>query len=123
MNVVIFAGNLGADLDLRYGENGFAEGAFSVASKEYDGRDEKTQEPKYWTTWANCVLRGKRAEALQDELYKGRFVTVQGRLRSRMYKGEGDKNHTYTYILVDEVEFDRRAVRAAPAPQEGGRGS
>lgn len=118
MNVSICSGHLGRDIDLRIDENGWAEGEISVAVNDYIGRNEETGEAKIWTTWVTCVIRGKRATALQDQLYQGRFVVVHGQLRTRNYKIAEGKTMPLTYILVDAIEFDQRA-RPAPAAHPG----
>lgn len=120
MNQTTISGHLGKDLDLRIGENNRAEGEISVAVNDYVGRDERG-EPKFWTTWVTAVIYGDRAKALQDHLYKGRFVVVSGQLRTRNYKVSDGKTLPLTYILVDAIEFDKRAMPAQavlPGQQE-----
>lgn len=116
MNHVTISGHLGRDMDLRFDEHKRAEGELSVAISDYIGIDAETKEPRYWTTWQTAVLRGDRAVALQDRLYKGRAVWISGQLRTRNYKVAEGKTMPLTYILVDQIEIDHRAVPAPPAP-------
>lgn len=116
MNHVVISGHLGKDIDLRIGENNRAEGEISVAVNDYIGRDDSTGDAKYWTTWVTCVIYGDRARALQDQLYKRRFVCVSGQMRTRNYKVAEGKTMPLTYILVDHIEFDRKANPAQSGP-------
>jgi single stranded DNA-binding protein len=117
MNVVTISGHLGDDVDVRFKQGGEAEGEFSVAVNDYIGKDEANQ-PKYWTTWVQCKVTGKRALALQDELYRGRLVTVSGQLRTSRYKISDDRYVNVTFILVDDVVYDPKVVRSANRPAE-----
>lgn len=114
MNVVILSGYLGRDLDIRVDREGRMTGETSIANEEYIGVGENNQ-PRYVTTWTNILIRGeKRCMALSDELWSGRKVTVKGRLASRPYKVNEEKKVTTHYVEVDEVDFDRHAVRPPP---------
>lgn len=112
MNIVCVSGHLGRDIEIRVDESQRVEGEFSVAINDYINKDENGQ-AKYWTTWATVVVRGKLALSLQDQLYKGRFVTVEGALRSRNYRVSDDKTVTVHYVLASRIEFDPRAVPPA----------
>lgn len=115
MNRWTGSGNLGADIDVRYKEEGKVEGSFDIALNEYVGKDPVSGEAKYETIWIECVIKDRRAQTLQDELYLGRHVTVSGRLRTSKWKVD-DKNWVrYTYVLVEEIDYDRRAVKSKPA--------
>jgi single-stranded DNA-binding protein len=121
MNHTLVSGKLGRDMDLRAESNSRMEGEISVAVNDYIGSDEVTGDPKYWLTWVSCVIRGNRARALQDQLYKGRFVVITGQLRTRNYKLEDGKTLPLTYVLVDHIEFDPKAQAAHPAhPNDSG---
>lgn len=112
MNIVTISGHLGKDMDLRIDEQKRPEGELSVAINDFIGMDQETQQPRYWTTWQTAVLRGDRAIALQDRLYKGRSVWITGQLRTRNYRIGEDKTMPLTYILVEKIEFDHRASPA-----------
>ena len=114
MNRITCSGRLGRDMEIRVGQNREMEGNFSMALSDYIGKDDKG-EPKYWTTWVNVVVRGtNRVKALQDELFKGRFVVVEGCLRTWESKPQNDKEkgHTVTYVLAEKVEFDRTKAKS-----------
>lgn len=84
MNNWNFTGNVGKS-DMRYLPSGESLLAFSVAVSSGYG-DKKT------TTWANCTLFGKRAEALQQYVQKGQQVGVSGEVSLREWTDkEGGK--------------------------------
>lgn len=84
MNVWNFTGNVGKS-DMRYLPSGESLLAFSVAVSSGYG-DKKT------TTWANCTLFGKRADALQQYVQKGQQVGVSGEVTMREWTDkEGGK--------------------------------
>ncbi len=68
-------GNLGKDPELKdLGGNQVAN--FSLAART--GKDE--------TTWINCAVWGKRAEAAMQYLHKGDKITVAGSGKVRSYQ-------------------------------------
>ena len=71
MNIVIFSGNLGKDLDVRVTPNGKSVGSFPLPVKQGYGDYEKV-------SWVDCKLLGDRADKLAPYLLKGKPVTVQG---------------------------------------------
>lgn len=90
MNVFTFCGNLGNDC--RTGSAGGTNVVnFSVAVKS--GYGEKEQ-----TLWVDCALWGKRGDALQQYLTKGKKVVVSGELGTREHDGK-----TYLTCRVNEI--------------------
>jgi single-strand DNA-binding protein len=124
--------NLAADADLRFTQGGIAVLNFRGACNETFRKDNKDQEV---VTWIQCVLWGKRGEALAKHLVKGQKLYVEGALRIGSYEDKEGVKKTKVEILVREVEFmggkergggeQSRAPRAgsAPAPAQGGSSS
>ena len=75
---VTLIGHLGRDVDLKSLPDGTAVANFSLATsrKRKDGEI---------TTWWNCVLFGKRGEAIAQYLHKGDPVLIQGEPSLRSY--------------------------------------
>lgn len=91
MNRVMLLGNLGADPELRFGQN--ADQAvlkLRIATTE-SYFDKRSNERKERTDWHNVVLFGKRAEALHKILVKGSSIFVEGRLQTSSYEKDGQK--------------------------------
>lgn len=75
---IIFAGNLGADPDLRFTPQGDPVCTFSVAcNRKWTGKD---GQPAEETTWIRVTVWGKMGEACNQYLVKGRQVLVEGQL-------------------------------------------
>jgi single-strand DNA-binding protein len=104
MNKVILIGRLGQDPTVRYTTNGTAVASFSVATTErYKNKAGEKQEV---TEWHNIVVFGKQAERCGEFLSKGRKVSIEGSLKTRVYTDkEGVKRKT-TEIKATAVTFE-----------------
>lgn len=117
INRAIFSGNLVDDIQLVALEGGSIEGHLRVAVNEFDRARNKI------TTWVSAVILGNRARALQDELFKGRQISIDGKLRTRSVPMPEGKFMNFIYIEVIEIDFDpkqnvaRRAPPSQPAQQ------
>ena len=79
------AGRLGRDAELRSTRDGKAVCNFSVAVDVRRGQEKST-------TWVECTIWEKRAEALAQYLTKGTAVAVAGELSVRQYdKRDGSR--------------------------------
>lgn len=77
-HLVIIAGNVGKDPEMRYTPSGQAVTSFSVASnRQYTaGNGEQVKE----TCWFRVTAWGKQAEVCNQYVKKGMKVLVEGRL-------------------------------------------
>lgn len=96
MEMLIIAGTIGKDAELRRTNNGDAVLGFSVAVDH--GKDKNGQ--KRETKWYDASLWGKRAESLQSYITKGTKLTLQGRPTAREHQGK-----VYMGIVVNELAF------------------
>lgn len=119
LNRVTLLGNLGADPELRYGQN--AEQAvlrLRLATTE-SYFDKKTNDRKERTDWHNVTVFGKRGEALQKILSKGSTILVEGRLQTSSYDKDGQKHYRTDVIATNIVltggRRDGAQQAAAPA--------
>lgn len=78
MLTITLAGRLGRDAELRSTPAGKSVCNFSVAVDVRRGQDKST-------TWVDCTLWEKRAEALAPHLKKGTAVAVAGEFGLRQY--------------------------------------
>lgn len=104
LNKLTLSGRLGDDSELRYAVNG--KGAvltFSLAVSEWvPGRNgDKGHE---YTSWVNCALFGKRAEALQVHLTKGVKVAIIGHLHQNRWEQDGERRSSLE-VRVDDLEL------------------
>ncbi|NOY92512.1 MAG: single-stranded DNA-binding protein, partial [Deltaproteobacteria bacterium] len=88
LNKVILIGNLGQDPELKYtngGQRPFLKLRLATTER-YMNRSGERQER---TEWHSVIIWGKRAEALNKILGKGRSICVEGRIE---YNSWEDKN-------------------------------
>jgi single-strand DNA-binding protein len=96
MEMLIIAGTVGKDAELRRTNNGDAVLGFSVAVDQ--GKDKNGN--KRETRWYDASLWGKRAESLQSYIVKGTKLTLQGRPTAREHEGK-----VYMGISVNDLTF------------------
>jgi len=91
LNRVMLLGSLGADPELRFGQNaGSAVLKMRLATTERY-MDNRSNEWKERTDWHNVVMFGKRAEAMQKMLRKGSRIFIEGRIQTSSYEKDGQK--------------------------------
>lgn len=100
VNKVILVGNLGADPEVRYAQNGTAVANFRIATtdvwKNSDGsKGERTE-------WHRIVAFGRLGEVCGEYLAKGRQAYIEGRLQTRKWE-DRDGNPRYTTEVVANV--------------------
>lgn len=98
MQRIVFTGNIGKDLDLKYTETRKKLVDFSVAVNEKINKEETI------TTWLNCRAWEGRAEYLSKYVKKGDKVYFEGRIRNDKYKTKDGQEKYYTYVLIDYLE-------------------
>ena len=101
LNRVMLLGNLGQDPELRYTQGGQAVLNLRMATNEsYLNRDGERQDR---TEWHSVIVWGKRGEALNKILAKGRSIFVEGRLQTRSWEDkQGTKRYT-TEVVANNV--------------------
>lgn len=110
MKQITIAGGLTRDAVLRRTQSGDPILGFSVGVSE--GRDKPS-------TYFDCSLFGKRAEALEPYLKKGSKVTAIGDLSTREHEGK-----TYLQVRVSEITMQGGGQRQSDGDtQEVGRAS
>lgn len=98
VNKVTLIGNLGADPETRYTQNGKCVAELRLATTYGFGDKEQTE-------WHRVVVWDKAAEACGKYLKKGSKAYVEGRLQTRSYDDkEGNKKYV-TEIVAHEVKF------------------
>jgi single-strand DNA-binding protein len=111
MEILIIAGTVGRDAELRRTGNGDAVLGFSVAVDQ--GKDKSGN--KRETRWYDASIWGKRAESLQSYITKGTKLTLQGRPTAREHQGK-----VYMGIAVSELAFQGGSQRQQDDGQGGG---
>ncbi len=121
MNQVSLIGRLTRDTELKYTAGGMAIAEFSLAVNE---RRKKGEEWVDEASFFDCSLFGKRAEALQQYLAKGKQIGVAGTLRQdRWQDKETGANRSKIRIIANDVTLlgggeQQQAPRPSGPPPE-----
>lgn len=119
---ITVVGNLVADPELKYTQNGTAVASFRVASTPRVYRDGQWVDGE--GMFLTCSLWREAAENAVESLSKGMRVIVQGRLRQRSYETREGERRTVFEVEADEVGPSLRFARAqvTRTPRNGGGG-
>ena len=111
LNKMMIIGNLGADPELRYSQNGKAVTNLRVAvNSRVKGADGEWQDE---TLWLRVITFDRQAERLAEQLRKGHRVYAEGRLRAREWEAQDGRKGTSLEILADRVTSLERRDRDA----------
>ena len=132
LNKCMFLGNLVAEADLRFGQNGAAVLKLRLAcSERYKGKDGQWAER---VEYVNVTVFGKRGEALANILRKGEAVFVEGSLRTSSYDDREGVKRYKTEVVCHNVILtggkpggrgaarDEQPAQDPPADDGGGYG-
>jgi len=101
LNRVTLIGNLGADPELKYTQNGQAVLRLRLATTEsYANRAGERQQR---TDWHTIIVWGKRGEALNNILSKGRSICVEGRIQYRQWDDKEGNKRNATEIVAQNI--------------------
>lgn len=116
LNKVMIYGNLTRDPEKRALPNGSSVCSFSLATnRTYNDKDGKKQEQ---TEYHNVVAFGKVADIMGQYLQKGRPVYIEGRLSTRSWDKDGQKQYR-TEIIADTFQFGASGGGAAGSSSVG----
>lgn len=102
LNKVLLYGNLTRDPEVKALPSGVQVANFSIATNRvYKDKDGARQES---TEFHNIVMFGRTAEVAGQYLKKGRPVYIEGRLQTRSWEKDGQKQYR-TEIIVDNFQF------------------
>jgi len=119
LNKAILIGNLGQDPELRYTQGGQAVLNLRLATTEtFVNRDKERQQR---TEWHTVVVWGRRGEALNKILSKGRTICVEGRIQTRKWEDrEGNKRYGTEIVATNVILV---GGRGGSSGEYGGRDS
>ena len=101
--VITVVGNLTADPELRYTQNGVAVANFTIAStpRTFDRQSNEWKDGE--TLFMRCSVWRDAAENVAESLQRGMRVIVTGRLKSRQYETREGEKRTVFEVDVQEV--------------------
>ena len=117
INRVNISGNLTRDPELRYTPHGTPHLDFGVAVNDRR-KNVQTGEWEDRPNFIDCVVWGKRGEALSRYLLKGSKVAVEGHLRWESWEKDGQRRSKVS-VVADEIELMSRREGVAPEPAAG----
>ncbi len=102
INKAILIGNLGADPEVRYTQNGTAVANFNIATTETWTKEGQKEEK---TEWHRIVAFARLGEICGEYLSKGSKVYIEGRIQTRQWDDkDGNKRYT-TEIVAREMKM------------------
>ncbi len=114
LNKAMVFGNLTRDPELRALPSGGQVASFGIATnrvyKKADGS--KAEEVEFH----NIVVFGRTAEICAQYLKKGSSAYVEGRIKTRSWDKDGQKQYK-TEIIADTVQFGPRAASQGSTPR------
>ncbi|OGQ95417.1 MAG: single-stranded DNA-binding protein [Deltaproteobacteria bacterium RIFOXYD12_FULL_57_12] len=103
VNKVILIGNLGADPEVRYTQNGTAVANFRLATTETWKKDDGTKGEA--TEWHRVVAFRRLGEICGEYLAKGSKVYIEGRIRTRKWQDKDGNDRYTTEIEAREMKM------------------
>ncbi|RWA36906.1 single-stranded DNA-binding protein [Xylella fastidiosa] len=104
LNKMQLIGNLGADPDIRYMQDGTATVTVSVATTDtWKNKDTGNKEEK--TEWHRVVFFRGLAEIVGEYLKKGSQIYVEGKLRTRSWTDKEGIDRYTTEIVAQEMQM------------------
>lgn len=102
VNMVIIAGNLTKDVEVKYTNSSTAIATFSVAVNErWKDKDGQTKEKAHFI---DCDAWGKTGENIGKYFKRGDPIMVVGKLNFQQWEKDGQKRSKLT-VTVDRFEF------------------
>lgn len=119
--VITVVGNLTADPELRYAQNGKPVANFTIAStpRTFDRQANEWKDGE--ALFIRCSIWGDPAEHVAGSITKGMRVIAQGRLKQRSYTDREGAQRTSIELEVDEIGPSLRYA-SAQVTRSGGSG-
>lgn len=113
VNKSILVGNLCADPETRYMQNGDAVTNIRLATSE-SWKDKATGEKKEITEFHRVVFYRKLAEIVGQYLKKGASIYIEGRIRTRKWTDSAGQERYTTEIEANEMQMLGGRSNGAP---------
>lgn len=102
-NKVLLIGNLTANPQLKYNQNGLAVTTFTLAvNNKFQTKEQGIKEE---VGFFDIVVFGKQAETCNSYLSKGRTVFVEGRLSMNVWEDQTGQKRKKINIVASRVQF------------------
>lgn len=114
INRVILQGRLTGDPEIRQTGGGMPVVSFALAVN--DRRKNKAGEWEEYASFIDCSMFGERAQKVSAYLYKGKAVTIDGKVRQRRWEAQDGSKRSKIEVLVDDIALGEKV------PQNGSGG-
>ena len=105
MNKVMLIGNVGADPEVRYVDQGVAVARISLATTERGYTLQNGTQVPDRTDWHTVLLWRRLAEIVEKYVHKGDKLYIEGRLRYSTYDDKQGQCKYVTEIWADIMEM------------------
>ena len=117
LNKVILSGHIASDVKAAQVKGkGFKTARFQLATKEVYSHHGK--EPTRKTEWHTIVAFGAKAAFAADHCKKGDLVTIEGKLRHRVWTNDDGEKRKITEVTIDQIIFMGKKYFHAEKPKE-----
>lgn len=121
MNKVMLIGNVGADPQVKYLDQGVCVAQVRLATTERGYTLQSGAQVPERTEWHNCIFWRKQAEVVEKYVHKGDRLYVEGKIQTRDYTDRQGIARKSIDIVVDNMErlYPRSASQVASVmPQQ-----
>ncbi len=108
LNLVLLAGRITQDADVKTLPSGQSLSKFSMATNT--NWVDKDGQKKEATEYHNLVIWGKRAISLSPYLKKGTLIFIEGTLRTNSWDGDDGKKRYRTEIMINNLQFGPKSA-------------
>lgn len=121
VNKVILIGNLGADPEVRFTQNGNPVANLRLATSD-TWLDKQSGQRQERTEWHSLIAFGRLAEICQQYLAKGSKVYVEGRLQTRKWQTQDGSDRYSTEVVISDLQMldSRQGGGAGQGAPQGG---
>ena len=106
MNRIIIKGRIAREIEIRQTQTGKSVGSFSVAVDKGFGENKSAD-------FFRVQAWEKTADFVSKYFSKGKEILIEGRMESREYEKDGQKNLVWE-LIAERVEFCGGARESAP---------
>ncbi|NLV53044.1 MAG: single-stranded DNA-binding protein [Bacteroidales bacterium] len=105
MNKVMLIGNVGADPQVKYLDQGVCVAQVRLATTEKGYTLQNGTQVPDRTEWHNCIFWRKQAEIVEKYVHKGDKLYVEGKIQTRDWTNRQGVTQRTIDIMVESMEF------------------
>ena len=119
MNKVMLIGNVGADPQVKYLDQGVCVAQVRLATTERGYTLQNGTQVPDRTEWHTCIFWRKQAEVVEKYVHKGDKLYVEGKIQSRDWTDRQGISRKAVEIMVDNMELlSPKPAAGTPAEEQ-----